>query len=77
MALFNVFRAENHLHIEVKWVGTGKECVAKGTKCFIALGVFSVELLATKFQWSALQIGQDSSIYTAISKKVALVIHDA
>ena len=27
----------------------------------IAVGVFSVELLA--FQWSALQIGQDSSIY--------------
>ena len=63
MALFNVFRAENHLHIEVKWVGTEKECIAMGTKCFIALGVFSVELLATKFQWSALQIGQDSSIY--------------
>ena len=46
MALFNVFRAENHLHIEIKWVGTGKECVAMGTKCFIAIDVFSVELLA-------------------------------
>ena len=45
MAVFNVFRAENHLHIEIKWVGTGKECIAMGTKCFIAVGVFSVELL--------------------------------
>ena len=52
MALFNVFRAENHLQIEVKWVGTGKECVAMGTKCFIALGAFSVELLATKFHYN-------------------------
>ena len=72
MALFNVFRAESHLHIEVKWVGTGKECVAMGTKCFIALGAFSVELLATKFQWSALQIGQDSSIYIYIITQVIL-----
>ena len=46
MALFNVFWAENHLHIEIKWVGTGNECVAMGTKCFIVTGVFSVELLA-------------------------------
>ena len=46
MALFNVFRAENHLHVEIKWVGTGKECVAMGTICLIAVGVFSVELLA-------------------------------
>ena len=46
MVLFDVFRVENHLHIEIKWVGTGKECVAMGTKCFIAVGVFSVELLA-------------------------------
>ena len=38
--------AENHLHIEIKWVGTGKEWVAMGTQCFIAVGVFSVELLA-------------------------------
>jgi len=30
---------------------------------FIAIGVSPVELLATKFQWSALQINQDSSIY--------------
>ena len=30
MALFNVFWAENHLHIEIKWVGTGKEWVAMG-----------------------------------------------
>ena len=33
-----------------------------GTKCFIAIGVFSVELLA-KFQCSAPQIRKDSSIY--------------
>ena len=39
-------RAENHLHIEIKWVGTGKEFDAMGTKCFITVGVFSVELLA-------------------------------
>ena len=44
MALFNVFRAENHLHIEIKWVGTGKELVTMGTKCFTAVDVFSVEL---------------------------------
>ena len=46
MALFNFFRAENHLDIEIKWVGTGIEYVVMGTKCFIAVGVFSVELLA-------------------------------
>jgi len=34
-----------------------------GTEFFIAVRVFPVELLATKFQWSALQIDQDSSIY--------------
>ena len=34
MALFNVFRAENHLQIEIKLVGSGKELVAMGTKCF-------------------------------------------
>ena len=42
----SVFRAENHLHIEIKWVGTGKEWVAMARKCFLAVGVFSVELLA-------------------------------
>ena len=46
MALFNVFRAENHLDIKIKLVGTGKECVVMGTKCVIAVDVFSVELLA-------------------------------
>ena len=46
VASYNVFQAENHLHIEVKWVGTEKEWVAMATKCFIAIGVFSVELLA-------------------------------
>ena len=34
-----------------------------GTEFFIALGVFPVELSAAKFQFSALQIGQDSPIY--------------
>ena len=33
MALFNVFRAENHLHIEIKWVGTEKSVLP----CFIAI----------------------------------------
>ena len=47
MALFNVFWAENHLHIEIKWVANGKEWVAMGKKKnVIAVGVFSVELLA-------------------------------
>ena len=46
MALFNVFRAEDHLRIEIKWVRTEKEWVAMGTKCSIGVGVFSVELLA-------------------------------
>ena len=46
VAFFNVFPAEDHLHIEIKWVGTGKEWVPMETKCFIAVGVFSVELFA-------------------------------
>ena len=46
MTLFNVFQEENHLHTEIKWVGTGKERVAMETKCFIAVGVFPVELVA-------------------------------
>ena len=46
MALFNVFRAENHLHVKIKLVGTGNERVAMGTKFFLAVGVFSVQLLA-------------------------------
>ena len=50
MALLNVFQTENHLHIEIKWVGTGKELVAMGTQCFTAIGVFSVELLAYKLK---------------------------
>ena len=48
MVLFNVCQAENHIHTEIKWVGTGKELVAMETKFLIALGVFSVELLAYK-----------------------------
>ena len=35
-----------------------------GTEFFIAVDVFPMDYQATKFQWSALQIGQDSSIYT-------------
>ena len=48
VTLFNVFQAENHLRIEIKWVGTGKELVAMETKCFTAIGVFSVELLTNQ-----------------------------
>jgi len=43
---FNVFCAENHQQIEIKWVGTGKEWVAMGTQFFIVIGVFPLELLA-------------------------------
>jgi len=32
VASFNVFQAENHQHIEIKWLGTGKEWVAMGTE---------------------------------------------
>ena len=39
-----------------------KRVSCHGNKILIAVDVFPVELLA-KFQWSALQIGQDSSIY--------------
>ena len=65
MALFNVFRAENHFHTESKWMWTGKGYVAMGTKCFIAVGLFSVELSAYQVSMvcAALQIDQDSSIY--------------
>ena len=41
-----IFRAENALYFEIKWVGTEKDRVAKGIKCFITIGVFFVELLA-------------------------------
>ena len=34
-----------------------------GTICFIAVGVFSVELLAYQISMVLLQIDQDSSIY--------------
>ncbi len=46
MALFNIFQADNHEHIEGKWVGTGKELVAMGTEFLIAIVVFPVELSA-------------------------------
>ena len=44
-------------------MGTGKERVAVGTEFFIAVDVFPMDYPPTKFQWSALQIGQGSSIY--------------
>jgi len=34
MASFNLFRAENNKHIEIKWVGTGKESITMGTEYF-------------------------------------------
>ena len=46
MASFNVSGTENHSHIEIKWVETGKEQVAMGTEFFIAVGMFPLELLA-------------------------------
>ena len=39
VASFNVFRAEDHKHIEIKWVGTGKEWVVMVTKFYIAVDV--------------------------------------
>jgi len=45
VAPLNVFCAENHQQIEIKWVGTGKESVAMGTE-FVVIGVFPLELLA-------------------------------
>ena len=52
LCLFNIFQGGNHLHIEIKWVGTGKEWAAMGTKCFIAIDVFSVELHVLAYQVS-------------------------
>jgi len=46
VASLNVLRPENHPHIEIKRVGTGKERVALGTEFFKAVGVFPVEQLA-------------------------------
>ena len=62
MALFNVFRAENLQHIEIKWVGTGENELPWGPNVFIAVGVFPMELLAYQVQWSVMLIGQDSFI---------------
>jgi len=45
MALFNVFWADNHQNIEIKWVGTGKEWVAMETEFVMVVGVLPVELL--------------------------------
>ena len=36
--------AENHKHIGIKWVGTGKECIAMGTEFVSAVGKVPVEL---------------------------------
>ena len=49
-------------NIEIKRQGTGKEWVAMGTEFFTA-GVFLLHYQPNKFQWSVLQVGQDSSIY--------------
>ena len=46
MLIYAHFQAENHQHIEIKWVGTGKERVAMGTEFFTVIGVLPVELLA-------------------------------
>jgi len=43
---FNVFQAENDKHIEIKWVGTGKESVAMRTEFCMLVGVLPVELSA-------------------------------
>ena len=43
-------------------MGTRKERVVTETYFFKAVFVFFVQLLVTKVQWSALQVGQDSSI---------------
>ena len=49
------FGAEYHLNIKIKVVGTVKECVVMATKCSIAVGVFTIELL----------VYQVSMVYTA------------
>ena len=46
VVLLNVFWAENHLNIEIKLVGTGKEWVAMGTNFFTVGDVLPSELLA-------------------------------
>ena len=49
VALFNVFRAENRLNIEIKWVETDKVVTCHRNKMFYTrnpIGVFSVKLLA-------------------------------
>ena len=62
VALFNVFRAENLQHVEIKWVGTGENELPWEPNLFIEVGVFPMELLAYQVQWSVMQIGQDSFI---------------
>ena len=44
MALFNVRRPENHLNIEIRLEGSGKEWVAMGMDFVLAVGVLHVEL---------------------------------
>ena len=41
---FNVLRAENHYHIEIKWEGTGKDRVAMGTEFFINVCVLAYQI---------------------------------
>jgi len=43
---FNVFQAENYKHIEIKWLGTGKESVAMRTEFYMLVRVLPVELSA-------------------------------
>ena len=65
MTLFNIFQAEGHQHIEIKSWGLEKsELHGNGIFFLIAIGVFPVELLACQVSlFSALQIGQDISMY--------------
>ena len=37
---------ENHKHIGIKWMRTGKECIAMGTEFVLAVGEVPVELFA-------------------------------
>ena len=50
---FQHFQAENHLHIEIKWVGTGKEWVAMETIFFIAKGVFRCRTISLPMVYAA------------------------
>ena len=62
------------ISLESSGWGLNKSVLQWGTNFFTAVGVFpieftcqavnfSIKLLATNFQWSVIQIGQDSFIY--------------